>query len=524
MAELTFGPLLNKEQVAYATEVAEMARKIGVPPVLALGIAFKESSLDPNVKDSTAGAIGGMQVMPVHAKTFNLTIEQLRDPKINLEIGLKLLKENLDRTKDKDHPNGNWPMSAALYNAGDKLLTNANIAKNGFPAETEDYIKKLKEYGVFKTADSAPAEDYAGEAPADASAEAPAEAEDKYGEFERKLVKRLEDTKPDRDIIREATERNQAQLVGAGTGAAITAKRLAPAAIKSFGQMVEEGKIAAQAREAERVAKAAMGAGGAGITPPVQGGLSVLDPNSNQATRILQGTTGDEGTTGRARTGFNEETARQAAQRKGADNIVSRLKQAGVIASDAPEVLATTSGMTSSPSGVQYPRSEARPTLGPRGPEGQVGYTRPSPPPPPPPLSLGARTMTRATAGLDYVTDLFAGMMDSNVGRGLGNFMRIAGPPAAIAGVLGEGMNINQQMNKPSEERSYGDMALSGLGVAAGLASLAPAATVAIPAGLTAAGIAGYRYLRDQAEADAARQRMTGKPAKPVQARGFRAP
>jgi hypothetical protein len=227
MAELTFGPSLNKQQVAYATEVAEMARKIGVPPVLALGIAFKESSLDPNVADSSAGAIGGMQVMPVHAETFKVTTEQLRDPKINLEIGLKLMKQNLDRTKDKDHPNGNWPMSAALYNAGDKLLTNANIAKNGLPAETEDYIKKLKEYGVFKTADSAPAEDYVGEvsadAPAEASAETPAEAEDKYGEFERKLVKRLEDTKPDRDIIREANERTQAQIVGAGTGAVVTA-------------------------------------------------------------------------------------------------------------------------------------------------------------------------------------------------------------------------------------------------------------------------------------------------------------
>jgi hypothetical protein len=115
-------------------------------------------------------------------------------------------------------------------------------------------------------------------------------------------------------------------------------------------------------------------------------------------------------------------------------------------------------------------------------------------------------------------------MMDSKLARGAGTVLRYAAPPLAIAGAAGEGMNINQEMNKPSEERNYGDMALSGLGLATGLASLVPASAVAIPAGLTAAGVGAYRYLRDRAEADAARQRMSGKPAKPVQARGFRAP
>jgi hypothetical protein len=100
--------------------------------------------------------------------------------------------------------------------------------------------------------------------------------------------------------------------------------------------------------------------------------------------------------------------------------------------------------------------------------------------------------------------------MDSKVGKGVGTFMRYAGPPAAVAGALGEGMNIKQQMDKPNEQRDYGDMALSGLGILAGGAALAASPVIAIPAGLTAAGIGGYRYLRDRAAADRANKRMYG--------------
>ena len=89
----------------------------------------------------------------------------------------------------------------------------------------------------------------------------------------------------------------------------------------------------------------------------------------------------------------------------------------------------------------------------------------------------------------------------------------------------GEGMNLYQQSQKPEDQRDYGVMALSGLGVLAGgvgLAATSPAWV--IPAGLTAVGIGGYRYLRDRAAADEANRRMTGKPAKPIQAAGVQAP
>jgi len=128
--------------------------------------------------------------------------------------------------------------------------------------------------------------------------------------------------------------------------------------------------------------------------------------------------------------------------------------------------------------------------------------------PTPPPIS----TAPPKPSGLDYVTDLFKGMIDSKVGKGVGTFMRYAGPPAAIADIASEGVNLYQQGQKPSEKRDYGDMALSGLGILAGGATLAASPFVAVPAGLTAAGIAGYRYLKDREAAERARQRMSGQP------------
>lgn len=521
MAELTFAPSLNKEQVEYALEVTEMAQKIGVPPVLALGIAFKESSLDPNVKDSSAGAIGGMQVMPVHAETFKLTPEQLRDPKINLEIGLKLLKQNLDRTKDKDHPNGNWPMAAALYNAGDKLLTNANIAKNGFPKETEDYLSKLKEYGVFKLEASSPAEDYAGEAPAE-SAPSEAPADDKYAEYERKLAQRLKDTEPDRDIIKDVNERFQAQLVGAGTGTAISAKRMAPAAVRASARMLEEGRIAAQeaaaARAAQAAAQAAQAAGSAGAAGRVAANAGPLSAVG-----------GNAGATGRGsgvfnygtKFGLNEIEAGRAldmtANEGGVHDLTTQRREAlNRINRVAPNQFVENPRfgglMTPTSGGGRGPRESFRMTPevppSPEVPGGQAAGLRPMP------VAAPISTAPPKPGGLEYVTNLFKNMMDSKMVRGAGTFMRYAAPPLALAGAAGEGMNIAQEMEKPSDQRNYGDMALSGLGAAAGLAALAASPYVAVPAGLAAAGIGGYRYLQDRNAAEQARKRLTNQPVR----------
>ena len=509
MADLTFINSLSDEQAAYALKIAQKAEEMGVPKTLALGIVMNESQFNPKVPDSKKGAIGLMQVIPKTGKALGYTVDQLRNEDTNIEAGLKALKGNLERTK------GDWLLSAALYNAGDVSLSNTNVKDKGIPAETADYVQKLQSYGVFNSAADSASPDAA------ASATAPAENAAVASETDSGIPTNIADlveasrvrTAPDRKIIEEAQDRTKAQLGGAAAGTAISLARAAPAAVRNSARMLEEGRILAQEAKAARDAQAlAQAAGGAGITQPMQvGPLSGGQPSNSQSTRILQGTLGDEGTTGRARmTGFNTETSQASARQKEMSRLIEELQRRGAVADDAQAFFAKQPGMTSSPSGILLPRSET-PTvgLGPRGPEGQVGYTRPPPPPPP---NLGERTMKKAAAGLDYVTDLFKGLMDSKLARGAGTVLRYAAPPLTIAGAVGEGMNINQEMNKPSEERDYGDMALSGLGILAGGASLAASPFVAVPAGLAAAGIGGYRYLRDRAAADRARQRMSGQP------------
>jgi hypothetical protein len=231
--------------------------------------------------------------------------------------------------------------------------------------------------------------------------------------------------------------------------------------------------------------------GGAPQVPtvrPVQGGLSALDPNANQATRILQGTTGGEGTTGRARQqGYNEQTSQQAAQRKEMDKLLSQLKQTGAVADDASTVFARNPGMTSSPSGILLPRSETPAMLGPRGPEGQVGYTKP------PPQSLASRAMKQASSGLDYVNDMFKAMMRPIAGAAstLGKYVV---PPLALASAAGEGVNIAQQARRPEGQRDIMSMALSGGNIlGAGLSMHPLTATVGIP--LTIGTGAAQAYL-----------------------------
>jgi hypothetical protein len=70
MADLTFINSLSEEQAARAVKIAKKAEQMGIPKTLALGIAMNESQFVPGVKDSSAGAIGLMQVMPTTGKAL----------------------------------------------------------------------------------------------------------------------------------------------------------------------------------------------------------------------------------------------------------------------------------------------------------------------------------------------------------------------------------------------------------------------------------------------------------------------
>ena len=90
------------------------AKRQGVDPKFALAIAYVESRINPNVGNSWAGAIGGMQVMPGTARAFDpsLTAAQIKDPRINVPLGIAYLKLGLLKNA------GSMEAAAANYEAG----------------------------------------------------------------------------------------------------------------------------------------------------------------------------------------------------------------------------------------------------------------------------------------------------------------------------------------------------------------------------------------------------------------------
>jgi hypothetical protein len=126
------------------------------------------------------------------------------------------------------------------------------------------------------------------------------------------------------------------------------------------------------------------------------------------------------------------------------------------------------------------------------------------------PVAAPISTAPPKPSGLEYVQDMFKGMMNSRLARGVGTVMKYAAPPLALAGAASEGQNFYQQLQKPADQRDYGDMALSGLGALSGAASLVPVPMVSIPAAAIATGIGGYRLKQDYDAANRARARLTG--------------
>lgn len=130
---------LNKEQQNNAFLIGSKAQEVGIDPDLALAFAWRENRFQTKGK-SPKGATGVMQVMPANAKAYGYAVEDLQDPNHNIDIGLKLFKENLDMF------DGNERAALVAYNA------NPNVAKrylkngedpNVIPEETRTYLEDI---------------------------------------------------------------------------------------------------------------------------------------------------------------------------------------------------------------------------------------------------------------------------------------------------------------------------------------------------------------------------------------------
>jgi hypothetical protein len=130
---------LNKEQQNNAFLIGSKAQEVGVDPDLALAFAWRENRFQTKGK-SPKGATGIMQIMPANAKAYGYSVEDLQDPNHNIDIGLRLFKENLDMFQ------GNERAALVAYNA------NPNVAKrylkngedpNVIPEETRTYLEDI---------------------------------------------------------------------------------------------------------------------------------------------------------------------------------------------------------------------------------------------------------------------------------------------------------------------------------------------------------------------------------------------
>lgn len=148
---------LDDKQSHIARIIIQKAKDAGIDPRLALSVAFRESSLNhggfernkegvvafkPNIgKD---GEVGIMQVKPSTAKQYGFKPDDLNSLEKNIEVGIKILKSNMDKFGDP-------VLAVAAYNTGDAHPFFTDPDKNPLPDSTKQYIKDIEGFGGFST-------------------------------------------------------------------------------------------------------------------------------------------------------------------------------------------------------------------------------------------------------------------------------------------------------------------------------------------------------------------------------------
>lgn len=125
----------------YDALIVTMALKYGLEPSFVKALIHVESAFNAGAV-SHAGAMGLMQLMPATAKNYQADVNTF-DPMNNIEVGVKHLKELMDRY-DNDKK-----LSLAAYNAGEGAVSKYG----GIPPydETQNYVVKvMRLYKLYK--------------------------------------------------------------------------------------------------------------------------------------------------------------------------------------------------------------------------------------------------------------------------------------------------------------------------------------------------------------------------------------
>jgi soluble lytic murein transglycosylase len=149
--------------VQYDPIITSVAAEHRLDPMLVKAVVWRESRFD-NRKYGTAGERGLMQVSAKAAnewarenKVENFKLDDLFDPKTNLEAGSWYLRRAIDHWQNEAEP---LPFALAEYNAGasraqrwvgaDGITTNQFLDNIDFPA-TRRYVQSiLDRYAFYK--------------------------------------------------------------------------------------------------------------------------------------------------------------------------------------------------------------------------------------------------------------------------------------------------------------------------------------------------------------------------------------
>ncbi len=118
----------------YGELIYETAKRYQLNPALIAAIVRAESAFDP-MAESHKGARGLMQLMPATARRLGSVADDLFDPEVNVETGVRYLAELAERYRN------DIALILAAYNAGEGTVDRYR----GVPPyrETRDYIRRV---------------------------------------------------------------------------------------------------------------------------------------------------------------------------------------------------------------------------------------------------------------------------------------------------------------------------------------------------------------------------------------------
>lgn len=548
MATLSFLGDLNKQQMEMARLVGEAALKAGVPPRLAIAVAFRESSLDQN-KTGESGEIGMMQVLPSTGKDIGYSVQDLRNLEKNIEAGVKYLKMNLDQFKDEG-------LAIAAYNTGP-----GNVSNGIIPERTKLYLSDLKNFGAFNVPEAQAQTSEPSQPTARPAAEAPAQApapEENASEVEAEeepidLDKLNNYTPPPIKDPKADPQRSNAAAIGALTGAGVGLTRgaagLVTRGVENLGGAWARGAAAAKTSNPFDLGAAVMQAGAGqapsmgsgappapGAPPAAPGGPSAAPGAvANEAYPRATGPGSATFNWGRSY-GLPEIEAAQATDTTknpgGAQDLINKRTAAlqqiqtrfpfGSFAENPAYggIMTPSASVGSGPKASFVMQPTEAPT--PEAPAGRAGGLRSVPVTQPVPT---VRLETRTAGTLEKLTKVLMAPFE-----GTGNVLREMGAPVAkatapaigalarVAGPAAGGYSIGQDIydiNKEMRSKTpdYTNVGLSGLGaLGTGMMFVPGMAAVGAPLAIAAPAVKNVRqqYQKVQADPMAYQETMQG--------------